>query len=181
MEVRRLVRVPGITCVGLHGWDWGRKNGRKRLQKFVSQLRQKVEKALEGFEGIWVEDKSIVFVVHYRRATALVARRARAALERIISSISPRIRLMEGKKVWEVLPREVKGKGAAVRALLAMQKGKPFPIYLGDDTTDEDAFKVLRRGLTVRVGVHRPTCARYELRDPDEVIEFLKRLEAQTA
>jgi trehalose 6-phosphate phosphatase len=52
------------------------------------------------------------------------------------------------------------------------------PIYLGDDTTDEDAFRAIRdRGIGIIVGeVGRPTAAGYSLADPAEVGAFLRRL-----
>jgi trehalose-phosphatase len=52
-----------------------------------------------------------------------------------------------------------------------------LPVYLGDDTTDEDAFRALgREGVTIRVGDSgSPTAARHRLRDPDEVLGFLQR------
>jgi trehalose-phosphatase len=55
-----------------------------------------------------------------------------------------------------------------------------LPIYLGDDTTDESAFAELRRGITVRVGGHRRTKARFYLRNPDEVMGFLETVEDET-
>ena len=52
-----------------------------------------------------------------------------------------------------------------------------LPIYIGDDVTDEDAFRALaehERGLGVLVAEEpRPTAARHRLRDPDEVREML--------
>ncbi|PSQ68557.1 MAG: trehalose-phosphatase, partial [Bacteroidetes bacterium QH_1_61_8] len=52
------------------------------------------------------------------------------------------------------------------------------PVYLGDDTTDEDAFAVLqdldREVVTVRVG-QEDTCADYRLSGPEEVVTYLRR------
>jgi alpha,alpha-trehalase len=62
---------------------------------------------------------------------------------------------------------------------LGLDRPEVLPIYLGDDVTDEDAFRALReRGEVGGVGVlvaeePRETAARYRLRDPDEVREFL--------
>ncbi|THU57242.1 hypothetical protein C4D60_Mb03t01450 [Musa balbisiana] len=58
--------------------------------------------------------------------------------------------------------------------------GNVFPVYIGDDRTDEDAFKVLhgrRQGLGILVSeVIRETSARCSLRQPAEVQKFLRRL-----
>ena len=55
-----------------------------------------------------------------------------------------------------------------------------FPIYLGDDKTDEDAFAKLRelgcgRGVLVSTKV-KPTQAHYSVKDPTEVLEYLRLL-----
>ena len=85
------------------------------------------------------------------------------------------------QRVTEVLPREIKGKGAAVRALLAEFPRPVLSIYVGDDTSDESAFQALPQGVTVRVGRPRRTNARFELRNPEEVCIFLQRVEAEIA
>jgi trehalose 6-phosphate phosphatase len=57
-------------------------------------------------------------------------------------------------------------------------RGNTFlPIYVGDDLTDEPAFRVLRKGITVLVGPRRPTNAHFSLRNPAQVGVFLERLE----
>ena len=72
-------------------------------------------------------------------------------------------------------------KGKAVLWLLAqLELDRPdvLPLYVGDDVTDEDAFKVLvdrGLGLAVQKG-DKPTAAQYFLRDPAEVEKFLQAL-----
>jgi len=68
-------------------------------------------------------------------------------------------------------------KGAALRSLLAELDPQVPVAYLGDDATDEDAFRVLNgRGLSVLVGPkHRFTAAQIWLKPPDELIQFLTR------
>jgi trehalose-phosphatase len=181
-DVRKRVKVPAVTYLGLHGWE--RQKGRPKqtgTRRFIQRLRREVKKKLSSLDGIWVEDKLISFVVHYRLAPAVARRRARWELKAILRKVASRVRVMEGKKVWEVLPREVEGKGAAVLELLRGMKGRPLPIYAGDDTTDEAAFAALPDGVTIRVGKPRPTRARYRLRGPGEVRLFLERLEAEIA
>jgi trehalose-phosphatase len=179
-DVRARVEVPGVCYVGLHGWERGERGQRKtKTWRFIERLRRGAIARLRGLEGIWVEDKFITFVVHYRRASPAVVRRARAILGQVLAPVRSKIRVMKGKKVWEILPLEVEGKGAAVRELLAELGGPAFPVYVGDDTTDEAAFEALPAGLTVRVGAPRRTHARFELRNPAEVREFLERLEAE--
>jgi len=52
-----------------------------------------------------------------------------------------------------------------------------LPIYVGDDVTDEDAFKALiKKGLTVYVGVPEKSLAQYYLKSPNEVKKFLEEI-----
>jgi trehalose-6-phosphatase len=64
-------------------------------------------------------------------------------------------------------------------SLLSQKPPGTLPIIVGDDVTDERAFAVLPRALTVRVGKNLRTRARYLLRDPKEVNVFLQKLEVE--
>jgi trehalose-phosphatase len=179
-DVRKRVRIRHVTYLGLHGWERGRgRPGGIALRRFIQRLRREIEPKLSNLEGVWVEDKYVGFVVHCRHASAPTRRRALGALRQTLAAVPSRVRILAGKDVWEILPAEVEGKGAAVRSLLAELNGGALPIYVGDDLSDEAAFEALPRGITVRVGTPRRTKACYQLRDPDEVRQFLEKLEAE--
>jgi trehalose-phosphatase len=65
-------------------------------------------------------------------------------------------------------------KGAAVHSLLSELPSDVPVAYLGDDVTDEDAFRALNdRGLTILINAKaRFTAAQLSLKPPDELIEF---------
>jgi trehalose 6-phosphate phosphatase len=94
-------------------------------------------------------------------------------------------KVTSGKKVYEIRPAVNWDKGKAIR-LLMKRFGKGgwnsglLPIYLGDDLTDEDAFKTIEKygdGITIHVGeLYSDSIARYFLRSPDEVHYFLIKL-----
>ncbi|EOY24418.1 Haloacid dehalogenase-like hydrolase superfamily protein isoform 3 [Theobroma cacao] len=96
----------------------------------------------------------------------------------------PRLRLTHGRKVLEIRPVIDWNKGKAVEFLLEALglsgRDDVLPIYIGDDRTDEDAFKVLRegsRGYGILVSsVPKESKAFYSVRDPSEVKKFLKAL-----
>ncbi len=179
-DVRRRVNVPGAVYLGLHGWE---RSGRGR---FPAHSRARIEAArhllsagMASFPDIWIEDKGLCLVIHYRRAPAGQVRQARPLVRAILKALGNGLRLMDGNRIWEVLCREVRGKGEAVREILSGMEDSPLAFYLGDDTTDETAFAALPRGVTVRVGHPRSTRARFFLRNPQEVGQFLKKLEAE--
>jgi trehalose 6-phosphate phosphatase len=177
-DLRRRARLAGVRYLGLHGWE---REGRaqRAAPEFLVRLKRVVGKLLGPLPGIRMEDKGFGFVVHYRGARAAAVRRARVLLGECLRPCQGQFRLLKGKKVWEILPVEVAGKGAAAREVLAELDRSPLPIYVGDDTTDEAAFEALRAGITIRVGPARQTRARYRLRSPQEVWDFLARLEAE--
>ncbi len=181
-DVRRRVRVRGARYLGLHGWEQKGGVRKPRLsQRPLQAARRLIEPRLRGLRSIWVENKKLSFVVHYRGASPGAVRRAEAVLGEELERFGSQLGQLAGKKIWEVLPREIEGKGSAVRSLLAHFPRAVLPIYVGDDTTDESAFAVLRRGLTVRVGAPRSTGARFFLRNSEEVMSFLEKLEAEIA
>ena len=181
-DLRRRVRVPGVRYLGLHGWEQKGDVRKPRLsQRPLQRARRLIERRLRGLRSIWVENKELSFVVHYRGASPGAVRRAEAVLGEELERFAPQLGQLAGKKSWEVLPRQIEGKGSAVRSLLGDFPRAVLPIYVGDDTTDESAFAVLRRGLTVRVGAPRSTGARFFLRNSEEVMSFLEKLEAEIA
>ena len=87
-----------------------------------------------------------------------------------------RFRVTLGIKVYEVRPLVAWNKGEAIN-WIKNQSAKPdaLVIYTGDDTTDEDAFHLLRGvGVTIRVGNAAETAAKFLLPDPTAVYEFLR-------
>jgi len=126
------------------------------------------------------EDKGPTLTLHYRRCSDEVAG---ALQQRVAQRIAefPDLELRGGKQVLEVRPRSAWGKGKAVRWLLAelgLASREALPIFIGDDVTDEDAFRELAEdGLGVHVGTPgTPTAASFRLADTDQVQAFLERL-----
>ncbi|KAH1113666.1 hypothetical protein J1N35_007044 [Gossypium stocksii] len=96
----------------------------------------------------------------------------------------PKLRLTQGRKVLEIRPTIKWDKGKALEFLLESlgfaNCTDVFPVYIGDDRTDEDAFKILRdrgQGFGILVSKFpKDTNASYSLQEPDEVMDFLRRL-----
>lgn len=133
--------------------------------------------------GATVENNKFCLSVHYR----CVQEEKWRALEDQVRSVLkgyPDLRLTRGRKVLEIRPSIEWDKGDALQFLLQSlgfaDSSNVFPIYIGDDRTDEDAFKVLRnmgQGIGILVSkIPKETSASYSLREPSEVEEFLSRL-----
>jgi len=83
-----------------------------------------------------------------------------------------------GRKVFEFRPRVGWNKGEAARWIVEKTGGPgALKIYIGDDRTDEDAFRALTGAITIHAGESQHTDARYRLDGPEGVCEFVEWLE----
>ncbi len=178
--LRRRVDVPGVHLLGLHGWERQGVSLPAGERHRLLRAKQWLERRLPFAPGIELEDKGLGLAVHYRGAKPQAVRLARRATVEALHRFQPGLRLLEGREIWELLPRIIDGKGATTQRLLAKLPPRGLPICLGDDASDESAFAALRRGLTIHVGGRADTRARFWVRSPEEVREFLERLEAMT-
>lgn len=133
--------------------------------------------------GAKVEHNKFCLSVHFR----CVDEKSWAALAEQVSLVLneyPQLKLTQGRKVLEIRPTIKWDKGKALEFLLESlgygNSNNVFPIYIGDDRTDEDAFKVLSnrgQGIGILVSkVPKETNASYTLQDPLEVRNFLRHL-----
>jgi trehalose-phosphatase len=180
-KIQSLVGVEGIRYVGLHGAE---RAGETTVPSIAA--RQMVEAALKtaqtglaGLRGIEIEDKRLSFAVHYRGARSPAIETASRVVADIAAASNDKLRILCGKKVWELLPREFPGKGFAVLELFARLPEKKIAIYFGDDETDEEAFSVLPGQITVNVGGAGNTHASFYVGSPSDVLNFLSRLEKE--
>jgi trehalose-phosphatase len=179
--LRKLVGVPSLYYVGNHGLEIAGPGVRLRAPLPATWPRE-LERLLTGIEsdappGVLIERKGPTASVHYRLADSEARRRWLPALRARLAlpTAAGRLRVVAGKAVLELRPPGHWHKGAAVRWLIERPcfRGR-VPVYVGDDTTDEDAFRAIRRdGIGVLVGPSRRTAARYSLPGPDQVRRFI--------
>jgi trehalose-phosphatase len=185
--VRRRVDLDGIVYAGSHGFDIAGPGFRRELgTEYLADLdkaEKELHKALDGINGALVERKRFSIAAHYRNVNENDVPR----VERAVSEVAARhhqLRRIDGKKVYELLPDIDWDKGKAVLWLLetpGLKGGNVRPIYIGDDTTDEDAFRALKQtGVGILVGEQsQPTAASYSLKNPAEVERFVRILGAR--
>ena len=128
--------------------------------------------------GLYIEDKDASVAVHLRR----VRPHERAAAETLVDRIARAfvdagdVRSLRGELVVEFLPNVDWDKGDATRWIArdaASRSGQPsFVVFIGDDQTDEDAFRVIEDGFGVLVG-RRTSAARFQLNNTREVTLLL--------
>ncbi len=186
-DIRELVGMEEIYYAGSHGFDIagpeGMRTQHQKGTRYLSSLdhaEKELKEKAKPISGARIERKRFSIAIHYRN----VQEDEVASLKKVVEEVAGHhsdLRQSEGKKVLELQPKIDWHKGKAVLWLLdklGLNKADVVPFYLGDDVTDEDAFKTLRdRGLGIVVmDKPRPTAAQYRLNDPDEVEQFLTRL-----
>lgn len=183
-DVAAMVGLDGLVYAGSHGFDIRGPGLRTQIGlEYLTEL-QRVEidlrARLAGIPGILVERKRFAIAVHTRQVDPARKPDVTGILKALAGDLD-QLRLTGGKEILELRPALAWDKGRAVLALLdslGLTGTNAVPVYIGDDETDEDAFRALAgRGLGIRVSERtEPTAAGWSLRDPAEVGAFLNRL-----
>ncbi|MED6135364.1 hypothetical protein PIB30_045758 [Stylosanthes scabra] len=200
-KVYEFVRLGEVYYAGSHGMDIkgpttrGRNHHKgnnneavlfqpaSQFLPMINQVYKILVEKMKGIPGAKVENNKFCLSVHFR----CVEEKCWPALAEQVNSVLkeyPKLKLTHGRKVIEIRPTIKWDKGKAIEFLLESlgygNSNSVFPIYIGDDRTDEDAFKVLRsrgQGIGILVSqIQKETNATYTLHDPLEVGQFLRRL-----
>ncbi|MBI4651014.1 trehalose-phosphatase [Candidatus Desantisbacteria bacterium] len=154
----------------------------KKYKNVLKIIKNSLINKFSDINGILLEDKDISLSIHYR----LVNKNNIPLVKAIINDAvllykkNMDIKVKNGKKVFEIMPPIEWNKGKSVSQILKKQQNlfknkNVYPIYFGDDTTDEDAFEILRnKGITIFVGKTKLSKAKYYLKDTKEVVKVLK-------
>jgi trehalose-phosphatase len=188
--LRRLVPVERVIFAGSHGFEIAAADGSfgpiERGAEFLPELdaaEQALRAALADVRGHSVERKRFSIAVHYRQVAPADEPALRAVVDAVLRA-HPRLRRGLGKKVFELQPDLPWNKGEAVQWIaerLGFVPPDALTVYLGDDITDEHAFRALAGrglGVVVRSADARPTAADYAVADTTEVHRFLDLLSA---
>src|SRR5580692_4324918 len=157
-DLQTRIGVDSLHFIGLHGAEEQGKPTKisSASARILAGAQQSARTRMAAMDGMRVEDKGMSFAVHYRQASAPIARAAKFCLMDVVAPLQDTLRVLEGAMVWEVLPNEIRGKNGAVRDLLSSFPPGTPAIYIGDDGTDEAAFCALGDQITIRVGkVHQ--------------------------
>ncbi|XP_051126419.1 probable trehalose-phosphate phosphatase 4 isoform X1 [Andrographis paniculata] len=155
----------------------------KEFLPIIDEVYKILMEKMKRIPGAKVENNKFCLSVHYR---CVEEKRWGEVAEEVKDVIKEyqRLRLNQGRKVLEIRPTIKWDKGNAIEFLLHSlgyaNSKEVVPIYVGDDRTDEDAFKVLKergQGLGILVSkCPKETNASYTLKDPSEVMQFLNHL-----
>ena len=186
-DVMERVGLPDVHYAGAHGMEIVSPGHEVHVHPEALPFRDVLDDAtaalrtaLAGITGALVEDKHWTVSTHYRMVPARDHPRVLAAVEEVAAA-HPSLRVIEGRMVRELRPDVDWDKGKAVGWLLEhFARAPALAVYLGDDVTDEDAFRALPGdGLGIRVeGGDHDSAAELTLPDTDAVEALLVALEA---
>ncbi|XP_065857966.1 probable trehalose-phosphate phosphatase F [Euphorbia lathyris] len=156
----------------------------KEFLPMIDEVFRILVENTKDIKGAKVENHKFCTSVHYRNVEEKNWPTVAQCVHDILKQY-PRLRLTHGRKVLEIRPVIDWNKGKAVEFLLQSlglsNCDDVLPIFIGDDRTDEDAFKILRErnqgyGILVSSVPKEESSAFYSLKDPKEVMKFLKSL-----
>ena len=191
-DIKNRIGLEGIIYVGNHGLEieGPKLKFKSHIPSAYIRLLQRIKGDLEGkissLMGAFIEDKGLSLSLHYRQ----VDKKDTPGLKTIFHEtiiyhrVKDALRIKTGKMVLEIRPPVSWDKGKVALWLLARQrfalkdKTGVLPLYIGDDVTDEDAFKALKdKGITILVGELKNSYAKYYLKDTTEVFRLLEEIE----
>ena len=191
-ELKSMVSLEGIYYAGNHGLEIEGPDlnyvsePAEQARAVMKDLNGQMATALQNIDGVIVEDKGLSLSVHYRLVKEAEENTVAEIFRRLTRPLlnEEEIRVTSGKKVWEVRPPIDWHKGKAVEVITRELKTllkleRVLTVFMGDDTTDEDAFKAVHRpeGWSIFVGGENPSSnADYFLNSTAEVEKFLSRL-----
>ncbi len=187
LDVQDKVHLDQLYFAGSHGFDIAGPGDLHMQHEDARDILQDLDEAertltdqLSAYPGVQVERKRYAIAIHFRRADPAAVPDVETIVDQATAA-HERLRKRSGKKIFELQPDIAWDKGRAVEWLmqrLGLDSTDTLPMYLGDDTTDEDAFQALQNhGLTIRVGeADHLTHARYMVQDTDEVARFFEAL-----
>ena len=187
-DLRHRTRLPDhVYHAGLHGLEI-EVGGARQTHPDLAWAEQRLDglagclrRLLDKFPEALIEDKGASVAVHVRTVTPEDRERVFAVADILAVPwiAEGLVRRLEGHCVVEYLPNISGHKGEATKWIAADVETKlqraAWVAYLGDDITDEDAFRVITSGIGVLVGL-RPTSATYKLDGIADVDRFLRWL-----
>lgn len=179
-DVRSRVGIKKVHCVGSHGLE----TENARAKHLPAQTRDAFAKAkratravARAYRSVRIEDKGLSFALHYRLLAVKRAARFVEEATRAIRSYKNKLRVINDERAFDIMPKTRETKGVAARKIFKkLRRGRAIPVYIGDSKTDEDAYRALRGGITIRVGKSATSRALFYLPSQESVALFLSKI-----
>lgn len=186
-EVSKAIHVPGVHYSGNLGLEYAVPKGAlieldgaeavARFNKFTAALKKLAGKA----NKVTFNNIGLFTCADWSKAAATVRKNFAESARELEAEYESSLRIIHGKQAAEYMPDTGHDKGTAAIAIMrrvGFNLKSDMALYLGDDTTNEDAFAaVADLGIGLRVGRPAPTSnAGYSIKNIDEVWSLLERI-----
>ncbi len=191
--IRKKVGVGHFIYAASHGleYNFSGKLEKKKISQLIlnklNNVRKIINNLKKNYKMIVIEDKPYSATFHWHLLSKKQKNIFKFQLNDFLDELKKErlLKVFCDKETVEVIPNINWTKGdialQAVSYLNKKEKKSFLPIYVGDSTTDEDAFRVLKDGITIRVRPKKNSSAKYYLKSREEVDKFLFWLEQQRA
>ena len=169
----RLEGIAMLAVIGNHGAEPSR--FARRAAREVASWMPQLKSIVATLPGVEIEDKVQTVSVHHWRADD--AGTAITVLEALVPQLAHPVTVVHGVGVVNLVPRGAPDKGDALMSLVKVHD-LPGALFVGDDVTDEAAFRRLAAptGLGVRVGRRSDTRASYHIASQVDIDALLTEL-----
>lgn len=175
MDLKNRVNLPGLVYCGNHGAEMEDDVRGASSRHYLEGFLQAANGAFASLPGVQVEDKGVTASIHFRRVEPVFLATFQASFRKMAREFENTLNISEGRKVFEIRPIGAFDKGDTVTRLMAASGKGRVPVYVGDDISDEAAFRAIK-GSGIAVSVGSSLEADYYLRNQGEVREFLEML-----
>lgn len=177
LQAQKLIHPLQWNIAGSHGLELIYQADLKTLISLnkpqLQALKQYIQEQAVQISNLRIEVKDYSVALHFREHPQLEDRVHAFALE-CLNQFSD-FELKAGKYVFELVPKGA-NKGSAIQQIIQQYHlTDHYPMFIGDDLTDEAGFKVINalHGCSIKVGSGQ-TLARYRLENVSQVQTFLK-------
>ncbi len=184
-EMNKFIRLDGVSIIGNHGFEisynkkvWVHPEA-KKIRGILRKTMSRIKERTKNLNGVIVEDKGLSGSVHLRLLKSGQKGVLRKIVEEEVTKGNGKLKIRKGKKVFEIIPNIGWDKGKGVEKFFSLLNLKEdfLKIYIGDDETDEDAFRTLKdKDITILVGRRKNSLAKFRLKNVEEVWLFIKEL-----
>ncbi|SIS00190.1 trehalose-phosphatase [Natronorubrum thiooxidans] len=174
------------TYAGNHGLELSRHGSvtvhpvaRQRMSR-LEAVCETLETVLEPIPNCRIENKRLTGTVHVRSVPASVRSVVRRQTHAVVDRLGDgSLEVSTGKRIFEIGPSVSWDKGDAVALIASEMPSETVPIYIGDDVTDESAFRTVEPdGIGIRVSGDEPSAASYRVDSPTAVATVLNWLDS---
>ncbi len=184
-DLKKRIGISNLIYSGNHGLE-SEINSKRGTHPLIIKLNTKLNEVKERllqlsllYPGSFIEDKNISFSFHYRGIDRCNFNLIKSDFSGIIKTYrkSHSLKIIAGKKVFDVIPDFDWSKGHFAQQIVNLfsktTKENIATIFIGDDSTDESAFLILKKGINIRVGRKKKTLANHYLKNSSDVYKFL--------